>query len=137
MARGVDLSGLTRAERWTLATGGLLFANAFAPWWFRVETPGRTYFHNGGLTGWSLVAVAVAALAALVVLVRASRDPRVESRFEAPVTTACGGVAMAALLAEIARGEGAWIGLYVGLALASALAGSGVARALERRAGWR
>lgn len=137
MARGVDLSQLTRAERGALVSGGLLFLNAFAPWWFRVDTPGRTYFHNGGLTGWSLVASLAGLVAAVVVLARSARDPRIESPLEAPVCMAGGILALGALAVQVIQREGSWIGLYVAFFLSAALVAAGFARAQERRAGWR
>lgn len=137
MARGFDLSQLTRAERAALAAGGLLFLNAFVPWWFRIETPGRAYLHDGGLTGLSLVASLAGLAAAVVVLARGARDPRLESPLEAPVCMGAGTLALGALAVQVIRREGSWVGLYVALFLAVSLIAAGVARAHERRAGWR
>jgi hypothetical protein len=137
VARPFDLSQLTRAERGALAAGGLLFVNAFVPWWFRVDTPARTYFHNGGLTGWSLVASLAGLAAAAVILARGARDPRIESPLEAPVCMAAGTVALGALAVQVIVGEGSWVGLYVAFFFAVALVAAGFARAQERRAGWR
>lgn len=96
MARGLDFSSLTRAERLVLASGALLFADGFVPWWYRVATPERTYAYNAGLTGWSVLAVAAGAAAAIAVLARAAIWPEPAPRRDGLLYVALGTLAIAA-----------------------------------------
>lgn len=135
MARGVDLSALSRGERLVLAASGLLLLNAFIPWWFRVPTPGRTYWHNAGLTGWSALAVLVAFVTACAVLMRAARFPA-RGPADGLAYSGAGLVVVGALTADAARVGAAWIGLYLSLALGAGIVWAGMVRRAERRAGW-
>lgn len=135
MGRGVDLSSLSKGERGVLVSSALLFANAFIPWWFRIRTPVRTYWHNAGLTGWSAAAALVAFVTAGAVLVRAARFPG-RGPADGLAYAVAGAFSVGALVLDAVRVGKAWIGLYVGIALGAALVLAGLVRRAERRAGW-
>lgn len=136
VARGLDLSSLTRAERRVLASGGLLFLNGIVPWWYRTSTPSGSSSYNAGLTGWGTAAVLAGALAAVAVLARASVWPGPAPRWDGTLYTTLGAFALLALLVQLSRGRANWIGIYVALILAIALTRAGLRRRSERRSGW-
>lgn len=130
----IDLSTITRAERWVFGLGLALFCDALLPWWYRIRTPGATYLHNGGLFGWGLIASAAGFGAAGLVLVRHLRHPaQLDDRAS---YLALGLVAVAALVVQVIRGAALWIGLWVALVLAAGLTLAGAARIFEKKRGW-
>lgn len=131
----MDFSALSPAERWIAWSAGLLFLDGFVPWWYRIRTPGGTYVHNAGLTGFSVAAVLLGFAALGAVLIRAARFPE-RGPAEGVAYAGAGVGAAALLLTEAALTEGEWIGLWVALGLATLLAIGGVRRRAERRAGW-
>lgn len=134
MDRGIDLSTLTARERGVFTLGLLVFVNTLIPWWYRIRTPGGTYFHNGGLRGWGIVAAFAGFAAALVVVARHVRTPAAfDDRIAYP---ALGAVAVGAMAVQGLRAQAIWIGYWFGIALAACLALAGLARLRERRRGW-
>lgn len=136
MGKPLDLSSLTRAERLVLASGALSLVNGIVPWWFRIHTMRRVYFHNAGLSSLSVVAVVAGALAGIAVLARAAIWPEPAPARDGAVYAGLGVIALVALVGEFARARSAWLGLYVGIAIAGALIFAGLRRRAERRAGW-
>lgn len=137
MARGIDLSALTRAERVVLVAGIAGFLNGFVPWWYRVETSSKTFSYNAGLTGWSSIAVALCLLAALAAIARATAWPRSAPRWDAAAYMLLGAIAFDSIAAQAnAQAGHQWIGLYVALLCALGLVAGGFLRKRERRKGW-
>lgn len=134
MARRIDLSSLSPAERAVSLSGGVLFVNGFIPWWYRIPTPGRTYFHNAGLTGLGLLAVLSGFIAALAVLLR--RRPMHGLRVDWLLYMVLGSTALVALGVQARRLPEGWIGYWIALAMAIVMIFAGLRRARERRRGW-
>lgn len=135
MARPIDFSALTRAERLVLASGALGLANGMFPWWYRATTSQGTYTYNSGLHGWGVVAVLAGAAAALGALARAWIWPRSAPRHDGTAYLVLATIALASLSGEVGA-RGSWIGVWVALALALALGAAALARRAERRRGW-
>jgi hypothetical protein len=136
VARGIDLSSLTRAERQILAAAVLQYVNGFVPWWYQAVTAHGTTRYNAGLTGWGVIAVVAAGLAAIAVLARASIWPEPAPRMDGIVYACLGAVPMIGLAVDAASRDGDWIGSWVAIALAAALVAAGLQRRQERRTGW-
>lgn len=136
MARKIDFSTLTAAERAVIITGSLLFADGFIPWWYRISTSSGSFRYNAGFSGWGTAAVIAGAAAAVGVLLRAMIWPEPAPRRDGAVYALLGTTAMVSLLLQLARPGVEWIGLYVGLILACALTAAGIRRHRERRSGW-
>lgn len=136
MARGIDLSSLTRPERLVLASGAGQLLNGMIPWWYRVVTVDGRVSYNAGLRDWGVVAVLSGAAAAVLVLIRAAIWPEPAPRQDGLIYGALGLLGTVAITVQATRAEEAWIGLFIGLFLALVLAGAGVWRRSERRAGW-
>ncbi len=136
MAKTLDFSSLTRAERVVFVSAVALVVNGFIPWWYRVATTEGTYTYNAGLTGYGVFAVAAAAVVIAAVLGRTNIWPHSAPRGDGIAYAALGATASAALVAQMTSARGEWIGLYVGLALAVTLAVGGLLRTRQRRAGW-
>ena len=127
------MSGLSPAERAIAGSGAALFLNGFIPWWYRIHTPRRTYLHNAGLSGWSLVAVLAGFVAALMVALR--RRPGRARRDDA-LYGALGIAAVGALVVQSSRTSTEWVGFWVALAVSVLLLVAAVRRRNERRGGW-
>lgn len=136
MARGLDLSALTRAERTVLIGGALLFANGFLPWWYRTQTIRGMVSYNAGLTGPAIVAVIAGALAAVAVLSRAAIWPEPAPAKDGLVYTLLGLLALGASIATATTDTDAWLGTYAGIILAAILTLGGLRRRRERAGGW-
>lgn len=135
MTRGVDLSGLSPAERTIAAAGALLFLDGFIPWWYRIKTPARTYLHNAGLTGWGLLAVLAGFVAAGIVVTRTvGRTPRFRADFA--LYTGLGLLALGALVVQARLSATEWIGYWVALVASVTIVTGGLRRRTERRSGW-
>ena len=137
MGRGIDFTSLTRAERIVLLAGTLGFVNGFVPWWFRTtNSAGKHFGYNAGLNGWSTLAVAAAALAAVAVLARAAIWPEPAPHKDGLLYTALGAVSVIAVTIQIAQHRSTWIGIYVASVFAVLLAFGGMRRRRERARGW-
>ena len=136
MARGLDFTSLTRAERSVLASGGLLFADGLIPWWYRAVTPQGTFSYNAGLTGLGAIAVLAGAVAAVAVLARAAIWPEPAPRRDGTAYAGLGLIALIVLVVQLARTRAEWIGIWVAIVFAIALVAAGLRRRVERRAGW-
>lgn len=134
VARGVDVSGLSPAERAIAAAGAVLFLNGFIPWSYRVRTPVRTYLHNAGLTGWGLVAVLAGFAVAAFAVAHTLRRTRMKLDFA--VYLALGASALASLAVQGRTPAGEWIGYWVAVGSAIAIIAGGLRRMAERRSGW-
>lgn len=116
-------------------SGALLFANAFVPWWFRLETTRRTYWHGAGLTRLGVAAALIGFVVAIAVIVRAARYPD-RGPADGSAYVALGLGALAAVGVDLATTSGAWAGAWVGAALGALIALGGLIRRRERRRGW-
>jgi len=134
MAKGVDLSTITRAERLVLAAGLLLFVNALIPYWYRIQTPRETFLHNGGLFGYGLAAALAGFASAAIVVVRHFRTPAMFR--DNAIHVMLGLIASGALAAHAAGRDPLWIGYWVEIGLAAGLVVAGVLRVRERNRGW-
>lgn len=132
---GIDFSALSRGERYVMLSGGLLFLSGFLPWWFRVRTPATTFWHGASLTGLSLSAVLLGAVAAIAVLVRAWRFPQ-RGPADGLAYAGMGALSATLLVVEIVRDTPTSTGVYVGLTFALTLVAAGIKRRAERKAGW-
>jgi hypothetical protein len=128
------LSAATKAEHVVLALGVMLFLNALVPWWYRVRTLHHTFLHNGGLTGWGIVAALSGFAAAGVVVARHVRVPAAFA--DSGIHVAFGGIAAVSLAVHGSHATGLWIGFWVEGALAALLVTAGLMRVRERRRGW-
>jgi hypothetical protein len=135
VSRGLDLSGLSPAERVVAAGGALLFVDGFVPWWYRVRTPNHTYLHNAGLTGWGLAAVLMGFAATAAVLVHSTNRARTRRRDHA-LYVALGAVAVVALAIQGHNSHVLWIGFWVAGAAGMLIVAGGLRRRRERRGGW-
>lgn len=135
MRKGIDLSTVTKAERLCALIGMAVFVNALIPWWYRIQTPTKTFFHSGGLYGWGVLVAAAGFAAALVALLRHARTP---AAFNDHSTYAVLGiVATVALAVHGARApDSVWIGFWLELVLTAGLGAAGLARVKERARGW-
>ncbi len=113
----------------------MLFLDGFAPWWYRVRTPGRTYLHNAGLTGWGLIAVLAGFVVLTFAVVHAVRRGT-RRRFDYLVYIALGTLALAALAVQGREPSEEWIGYWVAIAAGLAVIVAGMRRMAERRSGW-
>lgn len=136
MARPIDFSSLTRAERIVLGAGLALFANGFVPWWYRARTSEGVVSYNAGLTGLGTVAVLAGAAAVLLVGMRAAIWPEPAPRLDGAAYAALGGIALASLIMQLVRSEAWWLGPWVAIAGAVVLLLAGTWRRRERRSGW-
>lgn len=130
----MDLSTITRAERLVLIAGVLLFVNALLPYWYRIQTPGQTFVHNGGLYGYGLAAALAGFASAVIVIVRHFRTPAMFRDNAIHVMT--GLIAVGALAVQTTRSDPLWIGYWVEAALAAGLVAAGLLRVRERNRGW-
>lgn len=137
VGRRVDFSALTGAERIVLVAGVAGFVNGFPPWWYRIETVGRTLSYNAGLTGWGLIAVVACAVAAAGPLARASFWPRPAPRWDGTAYLVLALAALDAIAAQsgVHFGE-TWLGVYVELGCVAALGAGALLRRRERKRGW-
>ncbi|GAC1411591.1 MAG: hypothetical protein NVSMB57_06560 [Actinomycetota bacterium] len=133
--RGIDLSTMTRAERWCALLGFALFINALIPYWYRVHTPGKTFLHNGGLFGWGVLCALAGFAAAILALTRHVRTPAAFN--DHSIYATLGIVATIALAVHGARATPTvWIGFWLELVLAAGLGVAGILRVRERARGW-
>lgn len=135
MKRGIDVSGLSPAEKVIVAAGGLLFVDGFLPWWYRIRTPERTYLHNAGLTGWGLVAVLLGFVTVVTVVVHSTRRASAATR-DYLSYMAFGLAALLALGMEARSSRVEWVGFWVAGAAAILVVAGGIRRRRERHAGW-
>ncbi|MFN2613972.1 MAG: hypothetical protein ABR552_04035 [Actinomycetota bacterium] len=138
MSKKVELSALTRAERAVIFTGIASFINAMVPWWFRVYVARKHnwFTFNAGLNGWGTAVAAAGALGALLVLARAWIWPHPAPRLDGLLYTILGVVSLIATLVLVGDRGATWLGLYVGVVLASAMTVAGLMRRTERSHGW-
>ena len=136
MAKSLDLSSLTRAERVVFASAIALVVNGFIPWWYRLTTSRGTYTYNAGLTGYGVIAVSAAACVVIGVLARTNIWPEPAPRADGLIYAALGAIASVSILIGMADGGAEWIGSYVALALSLAITAAGYLRSRQRRAGW-
>lgn len=136
MARPIDFSSLTRPERAVLVCSAALVVDGIVPWWFRVRTAQGAFSYNAGFTLPGIVAIAAAAAAGIAVIARAAIWPEPAPARDGALYTILGGVAAVSAAIEIARSRHTWIGPYVALLLALALASAGLRRRAQRKAGW-
>lgn len=134
MGRGIDVSTITRAERWVFAAGIALFLNALIPYWYRIETPRETFLHNGGLFGYGLAAALAGFASAAIVVLRHTRTPATFK--DHSIHVMLGLIAVGTLAAHGAQREALWIGFWVEAAFAAGLVAAGAMRIRERRRGW-
>lgn len=134
MGRGIDVSTITRAERWVFAAGVALFLNALVPYWYRIQTPRETFLHNGGLFGYGLAAALAGFASAAIVTLRHTKSPA--SFNDRSIHVMLGLVAIGTLAAHGAQREALWIGFWVESTLAAGLVVAGALRVRERHRGW-
>jgi hypothetical protein len=135
VARGIDLSALSPAERAIAGSGLALFVDGFLPWWYRIRTPSRTYLHNAGLTGWGLIAVVIGFLV-VVMAVAHTVHRGTRGRHDYAFYITLGTLALAALAIQGSQPEEEWIGYWVAVVTGLAVVVAGMRRKAERRAGW-
>lgn len=135
MTRGIDFSGLSPAERGVFVAGATLFVDGFLPWWYRIRTPGGTYLHSAGLSGWGLVAVLAGFSVAVFALSHSVRR-KTRGKGEAGFYLVTGGIALGSLAVQGRSPAGEWIGYWLAVAASVAILVAGVRRVSERRSGW-
>jgi len=136
MARGLDFTALSPAERRVFGAGLIGFANGFIPWWYRVRSPTGTSTLSAGHTLWSVMAVAAVALCVLLILARAAIWPEPAPGRDGLVYAILGLIPVGILAPHAVTGTGIWVGLYVQIAVSASLALGGFRRRGERKAGW-
>jgi hypothetical protein len=136
VARPLDFSTLTSAERLVLMSGVLLFANGFLPWWFRATARGQARMYGAGLTGWGTIATLAGAAAAITVVARASIWPEPAPRRDGLLYSGFGGLASLALGAQLVLGSHNYLGVGAEAVFAKMLTAGGILRRRERRSGW-
>lgn len=136
VARPIDFSSLTPAERTVFTGGALLFVDGFVPWWYRTAGPSGVVTYNAGLTDWSVVAVAAGAIAVVAILARAAIWPEPAPGKDGALYTLLGVTGFTTLVGQSLTGTGVWWGVYSGIGLSAILTLGGLRRRRERRAGW-